>query len=223
MAGMPGVNAKQFAGDPRTRRSSNRVVLPPEWRFSTSAAPGKSLEILVLDGAIELGDITLSEGGYAYLPSGSFGMDLSTTFGAVILYFLDDIDPRAVIGTPLVLQSGNLEWQALSDDADGFGMFEKELRSDPGSGAVTRLLRIEPGAVLPWRKLGVVEEGYLLSGVYQHSECVNGEARTSTYTAGGYFMRPAGAINGGPQAQSLASSVWLLRTPSEAEKVAATC
>ena len=41
IASLPGVTAKQLAGDPRTRRSSNQVILPADWKFSTSASPSK--------------------------------------------------------------------------------------------------------------------------------------------------------------------------------------
>ena len=48
IAGLPGVEAKRLAGDPRTQRSSYQIVLPLDWSFSTSAFPGKSVEIFVL-------------------------------------------------------------------------------------------------------------------------------------------------------------------------------
>ena len=212
IAGLPGVDAKQFVGDPRTRRSSNRLVLPPEWQFSTGASPGKSVEIFVLEGDVTVGDITLDQGGYAYLPSGSLGTSMSTSSGAMLLYFLDDSNPAAVIQTPFIVDSDLLNWQSASDAVEDFGLSHKELRADPGSGAVTRLLKIEPGATLPWEKTSVPEEGYLLYGSFTDSECVNGEPATAVYTRGGYFKRPPGAIHGGPDAGSQQSSVWFLRT-----------
>jgi len=214
IASLPGVDAKQLIGDPRTRRSSNRLVLPAEWQFSTGASPGKSVEIFVLAGAIKVGDIDLDQGGYAYLPSGSLGMSMSTSDGAMVLYFLDDSDPSSVIQTPFILDSDMLDWRAASDEVEEFGLSFKELRADPGSGAVTRLLKIEPGATLPWQKNTVAEEGYLLSGSFQGSECVNGEVATSGYTSGGYYKRPPGAVHGGPDAGSQQPAVWFLRTLS---------
>ena len=56
---MPGVYAKQFAGNPQTRRTSNRIDLPPGWQGTTGGAPGKALEIFVLTGDLEVGDIRL--------------------------------------------------------------------------------------------------------------------------------------------------------------------
>jgi hypothetical protein len=41
---------------------------------------------------------------------------------------------------------------------------------------------------------------------------------------GGYFMRPAGAVNAGPEALSLETSIWLLRSQSAGERqVADAC
>jgi hypothetical protein len=217
LAALPGIRAKQFSGDPRSRRSSNRLVLPADWQFSTTASPDKSVEIFVLEGAIKLGEFDLAAGGYAYIPSGSLGMSMTTEFGAELLYFLDNRNPASVIQTPLITSSDILEWNEISDGIEGFGITEKELRADPGSGAVTRLLKIEAGAVQPWSKSAVSEEGYLLSGDYQHSECVNGEVATDAYTRGGYFMRPPGAVNGGPEARSLDTAIWFLRIPSAGE------
>ena len=96
---------------------------------------------------------------------------------------------------------------------DTFGIAIKELRFDPGSGARTWLQKTEPGAVQDWRKATIVQEGYLVSGQYRHAECVSGQAVGGEYTRGGYFLRPAGAVNGGPDAIASESAVWLMRVP----------
>lgn len=207
MASLPGIRAKQFKGDAQTRTTSNRVDLPPDWSGTTGGSPGKVLEIFVLDGELRLADMSLGRGGYAYLPSGSLGFNLQTENGARILYFLDDVVASAVIRTPLILDSGLVEWQAT----DTVGVWRKDLRVDPGSGAHTWLQRIEPGARIPWQATSVSREGYLVSGQYQDSECVDGEPYTAIYAAGGYFLRPADAVSGGTDARALAESTWLLR------------
>jgi len=189
------------------------LQLPAEWNFSTGAALGKTLEIYVLQGDVTLGGFTLISGGYAYLPSGSMGVNMSSKLGASLLYFLDDVNPDAVIQTPIISNSNLLEWQTSSDGVDNFGIASKELRSDPGSGARTWLMKIEAGAVQGWQQGSAIEEGFLVAGQYEHSECVAGEAVSGAYSAGGYFLRPAGAINGGANAAALESSVWLLRVP----------
>ena len=214
LASLPGVEAKQLAGNPRTRRSSNQVILPADWGFTTSASPGKSVEIYVLQGEIRLGDLTLEPGGYAYLPSGTFGTTMSTDLGAEILYFLDDLDPKAVIQTPLILSAGLLNWAPLSGDDEDQGLLVKELRNDPGSGARTWLLSVSPSAVRRWTRSSVLQEGFLVSGSDRLSECLNGEAVTGDYLAGGYFHRPPGAVSGGPESISETGATWLLRESS---------
>jgi len=207
MATLPGVRAKQFAGDPQTRRTSNRIDLPAGWQGTTGGAPGKSLEVIVLAGDLDIGDIKLGPGGYAHVPPGSFGFNLQTADGARVLYFLDDVDPLAMIRSPIILDTRLVDWQATA--VDGVGI--KELRSDPGNGARTWLMRIQPGAVMPWQSSSAVREGYLARGQYQDSECAGGVAHTWIYTTGGYFQRPAGTFHGGPEANALSESVWILR------------
>ncbi len=220
LASLPGVRAKQFSGDPQTRRTSNRIDLPPGWQGTTGGAPGKLLELYVLAGDLEVGDVSLGPGGYAHVPPGTFGFNLKTAEGAQILYFLDDVDPMAMIRSPTIIDSGLLEWAPT--DVDGVAV--KDLRADPGNGARTWLLRIRPGAVLPWQASSVIREGYLARGHYQHSECVLGEVRTWTYTPGGYFYRPAETLNGGPEAQALSESVWVLRERSAgSRRIAQSC
>ncbi len=211
VAGLPGIRAKQFTSESHTRRSSNRLLLPADWKGTTGASPGKSVELLVVAGEITLGSIALKAGSYAYIPSGFTGSNISTMAGALVLYFLDDANPAAVIQTPLILDSDVVEWQPVSEAPEDFGFSVKELRLDPGSGAQTWLLRIDPGATQGWHKSSAVEEGYLLSGNYRHSECVNGEVATGDYAPGGYFQRPPGAVNGGPEAAAASSAIWFLR------------
>ena len=220
IASLPGVRAKQFSGDPQTRRTSNRIDLPAGWQGTTGGAPGKLLEIYVLAGELEVGDIRLGEGGYAHIPPGTFGFNLKTGDGARVLYYLDDVDPLAMIRSPVIMDSGLIDWKAT--DIDGIAV--KDLRSDPGNGSRTWLMRISPGATIPWQSSSVIREGYLASGSYQHSECYAGEAQTWTYTPGGYFYRPADTLNGGPDAKALSESIWVLRERSAgSQKTADEC
>jgi len=220
LATMPGVYAKQLAGDPKTRRTSNRIDLPPGWQGTTGGAPGKALEIFVLAGDLDVSDIRLGAGGYAHVPPGTFGFNLKTAGGARVLYFLDDDDPMAMIGTPTILNTGLVDWQptALA------GVSIKVLRDDPGNGARTWLEKIEPGAAIPWQSSSAIREGFLASGQFQNSECVNGESHTWIYSEGGYFYRPGNTLSGGPEARAISESIWLLReTMASSEKTADGC
>ncbi len=220
MATLPGIRAKQLAGDPQTRRTSNRINLPANWSGTTGGMPGRSQEIFVLAGTITLADIELANGGYAYLPAGSLGFNMKTRDGAQILYFVNDRDPEAVIRSPILINAALLEWQPTRVP----GVAEKELRKDPGSGARTWLQRIEAGTALPWQSSSALREGYLLSGDYQQSECVEGEALTGQYTRGGYFYRPADVVNGGPLSSGPTDAVWFLReTTAGVETLTSEC
>lgn len=207
MASLPGVRAKQMAGDSQTRRTSNRIDLPAGWSGTSGGSPGRSLEIFVLDGRIRLADLDLGSGGYAFLPSGSLGFNLHAAAGATILYFRNDVDPQSVIRSPIIIDAGLLQWEGAAMP----GVFVKELRNDPGNGARTWLLKVATGAALPWQKSSTVREGYLVKGDYRHSECVEGEEFSDVYLPGGYFYRPADTVNGGPNSVAARDAVWLLR------------
>ena len=219
MASLPGIRAKQYAEDAQTRSTSNRIDLPAEWSGTTGASPGKSLEIFVLSGELQVADITLKRGGYAYIPPGSLGFNMQTTDGARILYFLADFDSRALIRSPLVLNSDLVDWRPSVTP----GVFEKVLREDPGNGARIWLERIEAGVSQPWQASSVAREGYLVTGRYQDAECVQGEAFVGVYEPGGYFRRPADAVSGGPQSRALLESTWFYRERSKAELRDETC
>lgn len=212
LASLPGVRAKQLSGDPMTRRTSNRIDLPADWRGTSGGTPGRSMELFVLAGALRLADIELAPGGYAFLPAGSLGFNMRTDDGAQILYFVNDANPEAVIRSPIILDSALLEWQPTSWP----GISTKELLADPGTGATTWLMRIGVGAAIPWESSTTLREGFLVSGQYRHTECVDGEPVTATYLAGGYFYRPADAVNGGPMAGAETDAVWLLRETAQA-------
>ena len=220
MASMPGVRGKQLAGDPQTRRTSNRIDLPPSWKGTSGGTPGRAMEIFVVEGKLRIADVDLPPGGYAYLPAGSLGFNMTTDSGARILYFVNDADTAAVIQSPIIIDTGLLEWEAGITP----GTYTKELLADPGSGARTWLLRVAAGTTLPWRSSSALREGYLLRGRFQDSECVFGKVHTSQYQQGGYFYRPAEAVHGGPSSGSDVEAVWFLReTTGGTDTVAPGC
>jgi quercetin dioxygenase-like cupin family protein len=216
LAALPGVRAREFASDMRTRRISSRVDIPADWTGTTGGEPGKALEVYVLSGELTFSDFPLGPGGYAYVPPGSMGFKLVSDPGAQVLYFLDELDEQAVIRSPVILDSNLVAWEEVRP-----GIYERELRHDPGNGARTWLMRIEPGATFPWEASDVEREGYLVAGLYRHSECAQGEPATWEYTAGGYFRRPAGALSGGPEAAATTTTTWFLREQEEGEVSAA--
>ena len=213
IAALPGVRAKPLAGDLKMRTASNRVDFPEAWSGTTGGSPGKATEIFVLAGELSLSGFPLGPGGYAYVPPGSLGFQIEVDQGARVLMFNDDVDAGAMIRSPIILESQVLEWTRVAE-----GVEQKELRRDPGTGSRTWLLRISPGARLPWSASSVVREGYMLSGQYQHSECFNGEALTWQYEPGGYFQRPPDMYSGGPESIATTRTIWLLREQVEGEE-----
>ncbi len=212
LASLPGVRAKEYAGDMRSRTVSNRIDLPEGWSGTTGGSPGKALEIFVLSGELSLADVDLAAGGYVYVPPGSLGFNLVSEGGAQVLWFLSDVDGKATIQSPLIMDSRLIDWQPTDD----IGVFTKDLRNDPGSGERTWLMRYEPDAVIPWQARSARLEGYLMSGQFQQSECVDGLAYTDVYLPGGYFNRPADAVHGGPEASVLSEATWFLREKKRA-------
>jgi len=210
VGGLPGARAKQLSGDPRTQRGSYRIELPSDWSFTTGASPGQSVEIYVLSGAIQLGEFSLAQGGYAYLPPGMSGLQMKSEEGALMLYFVDEANDSAVIQTPLITSSELLAW-----DQQDIGVAVKELRADPGSGARTWLLDIRPEAILSWQRSSQMVEGYLLSGAIDYSECSGDQFVTDEYLPGGYYHRPPGAIHAGPATKAVDGAVWFLRVLGE--------
>lgn len=211
LAALPGVRAKLYSTDMRTEAMSARVELPPDWTGTTGAAPGKALELFVLAGSVEMSGFELRPGGYAYVPPGSLGFNLSTREGAQVLWFLDEVPEAAVIRSPIVLNSGLVDWDTQAD-----GTSRKLLRQDPGSGATTWLVRIDadPRA---WRVSSATREGYLVVGQHRLAECWEGEAHVAEYETGNYFRRPAGTPAGGPEAAVIEPSVWFFREREESE------
>ena len=207
MASLPGVRAKQLSGDPQTRRTSNRIDLPRDWQGTSGGVPGRSMEIYVINGELTVADIVLKRGGYAFLPAGSLGFNLTAKEGARILYFVNDTDPESVIRSPIIINSNLLDWE----DTAKVGVSSKDLRNDPGNGAKTWLVRVSTGAAQAWESSSALREGYLVTGNQQYAECVNGKIELWQYAPGGYFYRPANTISGGPESLALTESIWVMR------------
>jgi len=216
VAGLPGVRAKILSGDPRTQRASSRIALPADWSFTTGASPAQSVEIYVLAGALTLGEFELTEGGYAYIPPGSSGLQMKSDRGALLLYFLDEANPAAVIQTPLITNSSLIDWQPTTNDV-GDRFWVRELRRDPGSGAVTWLQREDAFGLRGWRRTKGWLEGYLLTGAFVESECVAGEGAVDEYLPGSYLHRPPGAVFGGKETGASGEAIWFFRAPADAE------
>jgi hypothetical protein len=124
IAGLPGVRAKGLVGaNSDSAGGGYRIDLPSSWQGTSGASPDKTLEIFVIDGELSVADVSLKRGGYAYLPPGTLGFKLKSSTGARILYFLDDIEPTAVIRTPLILESGLIDWDDTETEGVAVGNY----------------------------------------------------------------------------------------------------
>ena len=170
-----------------------------------------SIEIFVLAGRLTLGDdLELDPGGYAFLPSGSLGFNLKSYDGARILYAVNKTHPDSMIRTPLILDSRLIGWEPTDID----GVSQKILRSDPGSGALTWLTRLEPGAELTWQMSLASRESYLVEGSLDYAECLLGTVVSDAYLPGGYVYRPADVVHGGPATEVWETAIWYSREES---------
>lgn len=211
LAELPGVRAKRFSFDPNLRTGSYRIDLPVAWSGSSGASPGLSIEIFVLAGRLTLGDdLVLDPGGYAFLPSGSLGFNLKSYDGARILYAVNRTHPNSMIRTPLILDSRLVDWEPTDVD----GVSRKVLRSDPGSGALTWLTRLEPGAALNWQLSLANRESYLVEGSLDYAECFEGSVVVDAYLPGGFVSRPPDIAHGGPATEIREAAIWYSREQS---------
>ena len=216
IAALPGTRGKRYIEDYATRTGRYRINLPPSWSGTTGGVPDAVVELFVLEGEVTVGDIKLIPGGYAYLPSGSLGFRLASKPGAQVLYFLSGQDPTAVIRSPLILDGVETHWQEIAP-----GVSQYILRSDPGSGARTWLLKTTADAEAVWTSSTTNREGYLVSGTHTVSECFEGEVKTGRYLPGGYFLRPANTLNGGGKTGTERESIWFLSESAAATVTAA--
>ena len=206
LAPLPGVRAKRYAEDYPTQTGRYRVDVPPDWSGTSGGMPQAALELFVLEGELEVGDMKLIPGGYAYLPSGSLGFRLASASGARLLLFMSAEPAGTVIQSPLILDGVEASWRETAP-----GVSIRVLRFDPGSGARTWLRRTTTQATPVWRTSSVTREAYLVSGAHTMSECVNGDVRTGDYGPGGYFRRPPNTSYGGGDTAVARESIWFLR------------
>jgi glyoxylate utilization-related uncharacterized protein len=116
------------------------------------------------------------------------------------------------------LPPGTLGFKLKSATGARVLYFLDDIRADPGTGARTWLLQIEPGAEIPWQSSTSNREGYFVAGNYTHTECVAGESATDVYYPGGYVYRPAHSINGGPESVAASTSIWFFRELSDSKE-----
>lgn len=86
-------------------------------------------------------------------------------------------------GGSKVLRSGRIEW--AKDNVDGF--WSKELYSDPETGKLTILMKVDAGAFADDHAHETLEQVYVVEGSFYDQE--------TTYAAGDYVVRRPGTVH----------------------------
>lgn len=204
----PGTSARVLSRDPETGACSLMLRYPPGW----TGAAGQNLacdeEVLVLDGALDLGAGALGPMSYAHLPAGHVRGAMAAPEGASVIAFYS-ADPTEGAGTPdparLVLALDGMALPYTGNFHPEFppGAGRRMLYEDPHTRDQTWLL----GTMgLRWAERAerhpVVEEMFLIAGE------VHGNL--GVMRPGAYFWRPPGVPHG-PYG-SLTGNIYLFRT-----------
>ena len=195
------------------------VRVGPQWRRVETGYYDAGLEVLVLDGAVAIGDHELSRTCFSYLPAGATTGPWSSALGCEMLLmfkgppnFVESDNDAPGTQADQRIDCLNVEaapWETMPgydgrslDDA-GPLLHHKIMYEDPETKAYTYLVRQAAGwseakleAHSTWEELILMEGDYLMG----HNGLV---------PAGTYIYRP-GDIPHGPQA-TRAGSIWLAR------------
>lgn len=190
-----GVETRLLSRDPDSGACSLLVRYPPGFACAGGALRVDD-ELLVLDGALTIGEMRYGELSYAHLPAGFAGSGWSAPAGAVVLEFFSGTPlaatmPVACDERRLVLQRDAFEVPYTGNFHSEFppGAGRKLLYQDPVTQDTSWLLGTLP---IRWAERAevhpVVEEMYLLSGE------VHGDR--GVMRPGAYFWRPPGVPHG---------------------------
>lgn len=216
--GLPaGAEAKLLSRD-ADGRSSQLVRLPPGWHVAGDLLG--DIELLVLDGQLDLGGHRAGRYTYAALPAGS-APELAAVRPSELLLFVNEpwgltgpASPPAAEGRVAPVSLYDLPWSAPSTPGLPPGMLIKRLRDHPVTGARTWVMGLQlwPG-LGRWEVHPVAEEMVVLDGAIDNGESLPQGEQLYSYRRLGYFYRPAGICHGGPRARVADHALLLFRTP----------
>ena len=235
---MPGLQLaefKQLSFDDKTGARTLLVKLPPGWN-QASGYHSADLEMLVVDGAINVSGEELGRYSYAYYPAG-YAHSFSAEEGATVLQWwngapdyvqsttsLPGTDADSAIDGLLytdvpTMGFGNLPKFRDEPIMENSPIRVKLLRQDESTGQMTWIATIPGGTrtmrgegELPlWSSSASWTEGFLLAGDMTIAECLPQGQAAGSYAPNGYFFRPAGISHGGLSLYSDTFAVWLFR------------
>jgi hypothetical protein len=227
-----GLKAKTLSRDSKTGAVSLLLSYPPGWRSrADSNYHSGDEEIFVLEGDLTIGERTLTDRCYSFIPAGMTHGPISTRNGCLALTFFDQ-EPDVIASNeskPGSKLDRAIEYKNYFDEPWALDsaraqsktpppLLIKVLRRDQQTGARTWIAGVLPDHPnYTWETHPTWEEGYLLEGEYRLAECLNRKSKAGVYTPGSYFFRPAGLPHVGPNAGAKGYAVWLFRTPAELE------
>jgi hypothetical protein len=228
--GVSGLKAKRLSRDPKTGAVSLLLYYPPDWRSrADSHYYTADEEIFVLEGDLTIGQRTLTDRCYSFIPAGMAHGPIGSKSGCLALTFFDR-EPDVIASKesrPGSKIDQAIEYKNYYDEPWALGstraksktpppLLVKVLRQDKQTGARTWIAGVLSGhPSYTWETHPTWEEGYLLEGEYRLAECIDGKSKVGIYTSGSYFFRPAGEPHVGPDAGAKGYAIWLFRTPAE--------
>ena len=215
-----GLQAAALSADPATGAETLLARAAPYWRWPDALALGRDVELLVLEGALRIGDFDLRAGHYLFAAAGTRIASASSETGALALCMTAGSPDPADAGNgrdpsrlAAPLDVRRLPWRPSPSFSGrpaaeaGTQLSVKMLRQDADTSAYTLLTRHAPGWRDPrleshetWEELLLLEGDYLMGA-------------TGMVAAGSYIFRPPTRPHG-PQA-TRSGAVWFCRGERE--------
>lgn len=195
----------------------------PGWSATDVTISDDTLEVYLLDGDLQVGNVVIAKGDYLRFDVGTAIPALRSDAGARFLLFSDTKRPRVSVNADSAAQSAwthvradETPWMAgtamLEAGRDDVPLRIKHFRNDPRTGARTYLVSVRPGLSIPWEVHDVAEEAYILEGDFTLPECLADGIEVGRYDEGGYFYRPPEIAHNGPQSGTEGGVTMLIRT-----------
>jgi hypothetical protein len=172
-------------------------------------------EWFLLEGEMTVGDKTMGPGAYLQAPKGALAPAVSFTAGSLVLHFREygqngfeatDTARADATHEATIVDSGNMEYDAVLTVGPPAGLYIKLLHRDPETGFYTRLIRGDDG----WPEHRLAHHP-----CYEEAYCLNGhmDYNFGSFDPGDYFFRPA-LIKHGHFSLS-GGCEWILRSDGE--------
>lgn len=217
----PGLRARVLSEDTATGRLAIYAEFPANWHGKALPALAQSVDIVIVDGALQFDSQTLAPMDFAFVPPGSTPPVIASAGTSHALLFFDPPAPDADAVRrqrergPYVTHFDEARWQGASLARQGGPLADLRifhLKKDPFTSARTWYVKLDGGRGVPWEVHSMVEEGYVMRGDYRLAECLPTRTVIGDYAAGGYFWRPGGIAHSGPESGTQHGIVWLQRT-----------